>query len=60
MADALRVARQGADAIREVLPTEFNWWLFLIALALMAAPLAQELWRLRPRQETAIEGARTN
>ena len=60
MADALRVARQGADAIREVLPAEFNWWLFLVALALMTAPLVQELWRHRPRQEAAIEGARTN
>lgn len=60
MADALRVASRGAGAIREVLPTEFNWWLFLIALALMAAPLVQEVWRLRPRRETAIEGARTN
>jgi hypothetical protein len=60
MADALRVARQGAAAIREVLPAEFNWWLFLIALALMAAPLAQELWQLRPRRESAIEGARTS
>lgn len=60
MADALRVARQGAGAIREVLPTEFNWWLFLIALGLMAAPLVPELWRLRSRRETAIEDARTN
>ncbi len=60
MADALRVASQGDGVIREVLPAEFNWWLFLIALALMAAPLAQEVWWLRPRRETAIEGARTN
>ena len=60
MADALRVASRGVGTIREVLPTEFNWWLFLIALALMAAPLVQEFWRLRPRRETAIEGARTN
>ena len=60
MADALRVARQGVGAVREVLPAEFIWWLFLTALALMAAPLVQELGRLRPRRETAIEGARTN
>ena len=60
MADALRVARQGVSAIHEVLPAEFNWWMFLLALALMSAPLAQELWWLRPRRETAIEGARTN
>ena len=38
MADAIRVSSQGAQAIRNVLPTTFNWVLFLIALALMAAP----------------------
>jgi hypothetical protein len=41
MADALRVAHLGADAVRSVLPTAFNWPLFLIALMLMAVPIAQ-------------------
>lgn len=47
MADTLRVAEQGSLAIRDVLPTEFNWPLFGIALALMAAPIMKlclNLW----------------
>ena len=50
MADALRVADQGVEVIRNVLPAQFNWPLFCIAIALMAAPLvrrALELWRRR-------------
>ena len=41
MTDALRVAHQGADAVRSVLPTAFNWPVFLVALTLMAVPVAQ-------------------
>ena len=48
MADALHVAPQGAEAVRNVLPTSFNWLMFTAALALMAAPVAHLLWR-RPR-----------
>lgn len=47
MEDAIRVADQGADAIRNVLPSEFNWPLFSVALLLMSAPLIRlcvELW----------------
>jgi hypothetical protein len=44
MADAMRVADGGVDAIRVVLPTEFNWPLFLVALTLMAAPIAGNCW----------------
>ena len=40
MADALRVVHQGVDATRTVLPTAFNWSVFVVALALMAAPVA--------------------
>jgi hypothetical protein len=50
MADTLSVADQSVDVIRSVLPTEFNWPLFLVALALMAAPaiqLASCLWQTR-------------
>jgi len=39
MADALRAAPYGPEAVRTVLPTTFNWPMFLVALALMAAPL---------------------
>jgi hypothetical protein len=41
MADTIRVANQGIEALRNVLPTRFNWPLFGIALLLMAAPIFQ-------------------
>lgn len=39
MADAIRVADQGAVALRTLLPVEFDWPLFSVALALMAVPV---------------------
>jgi hypothetical protein len=47
MADAVRVLGGGVDALRNLLPVYFNWPLFGVALALMAAPvvkLARNLW----------------
>ena len=41
MADTIRTAGQGVDAVRMVLPTSFNWPLFIVALALMAAPIVE-------------------
>jgi hypothetical protein len=41
MADAIHVADQGVEVIRNVLPAQFNWPLFCIALVLMAAPVVQ-------------------
>ena len=46
MADALHVVAQGVEATRTVLPNAFNWWAFIAALALMAAPVAQIVWRM--------------
>jgi hypothetical protein len=40
MADALHVVHQGVDATRMVLPKTFKWSVFVVALALMAAPVA--------------------
>ena len=40
MADALRTADQGMEALRNMLPVRFNWPLFGLALALMALPVA--------------------
>ena len=39
MADAIRVADQGTDALRTVLPVWFNWPLFAVALTLMGVPV---------------------
>ena len=50
MADAIRVAGDGVEALRNLLPVYFNWPLFLVALALISAPvvkLATELWAKR-------------
>jgi hypothetical protein len=51
MADALRVASQGSEAVRNVLPQWFNWPLFILALVMMAAPMARLAW-VRPRPIT--------
>jgi len=47
MRDAIHVLPGGSEALRTVLPQAFNWTLFLLALALMAAPVAHELHRRR-------------
>ena len=56
MADALRVAGQGEEALRNLLPVQFNWPLFGVALGLMAAPLlvaARDAWTGRPRGDAS-------
>ena len=44
MADALRAVPNGLEAVRTVLPRTFNWPLFLVAWALMAAPVGSMVW----------------
>ena len=46
MADSIRALPAGPDAVRQVLPTAFNWPAFGAALVLMAAPLAHDGWHL--------------
>ena len=48
-ADALRAAGSGPEAVRTVLPTAFNWPLFLVALLLMAIPIADVARQLAGR-----------
>ena len=50
MADAVAIADQGVDMLRNHLPVRFNWPLFSVALLLMAAPVIQLGRRLRQRQ----------
>lgn len=50
MANALAAAFHGPAAIRAALPEEFNWPLFGLALALMAAPLVRAWGRLSRRR----------
>lgn len=51
MADSLRSMPRGLEATRAVLPTFFNWPLFVAALAMMAAPVAHSGWRAARRPE---------
>ena len=39
MADAISAAKQGPEAVRNVLPTVFHWGWFSVALGLMSAPV---------------------
>jgi hypothetical protein len=43
MIDAWRALPQGRDAVLRVLPTAFNWPLFLVALLLMALPVLHQV-----------------
>ena len=52
MADCLQVARHGPGALRDVLPHQFNWPWFSLALLLMSAPPLLALWQLRCRKTT--------
>ncbi len=49
MLDSIRVAHQGVEVLRNVLPGRFEWPLFVIALLLMAAPIVSVLRQLRQR-----------
>ena len=47
MAHAIRIAGNGAEAVRKLLPATFNWPLFIVALALMAIPIldvSRKIW----------------
>jgi len=57
MADSLRAVTHGLDATTIALPTAFNWPVFSVAVALMAAPLAQTRWRMRPQKARLPVGA---
>jgi hypothetical protein len=49
MADSLHAARHGLD-MTAVLPTDFKWSVFIVALALMATPVANIAWNMRRKQ----------
>ena len=54
MEDAIRVAGHGTPALRELLPTQFNWPLFCVALLLMSAPFADACRQLWCRRDMAL------
>ena len=58
MTDTIAAAARGADAVRTVLPEKFNWPLFIVALVLMAAPLAEHLLACWKRNGAQSERAK--
>jgi hypothetical protein len=54
MADTMRASAGGVDAIRNVLSAKFNWPMFCVAFALMAAPVILQVKQLWPRREASI------
>jgi hypothetical protein len=60
MADSLRVMDGGVNALRNLLPVQFNWPLFCVALALMSAPVARLGWQWLKRDGSNGTVATTN
>jgi hypothetical protein len=58
MVDAWRALPHGREAVLQVLPTAFNWPLFLIALLLMTLPALQYVVGL-PRFYRGVHKGRT-
>jgi hypothetical protein len=59
MADSIRALAAGPDAVRQVLPTAFNWPMFGVALLLMGTPLVHIGWRaLSSSREVSVSRAR--
>jgi hypothetical protein len=54
MADSLRAAPNGLEAVRTVLPKTFNWFVFLVGLALMATPVVPMIRAYRRSRVTRI------
>jgi hypothetical protein len=50
MEPALRVLREGEEAIRQALPVSFNWLLFGLALVLIVVPVLDMGWQLMQRK----------
>lgn len=51
MTDSIRVSSGGVEALRNLLPTYFNWPLFLVALTFMAAPVIKLAYELFASKE---------
>jgi hypothetical protein len=55
MADSIAASARGLDAMRTVLPEKFNWPAFVVALALMSAPLMQAGRQFLARRPARLE-----
>jgi len=52
MADTIAVSRDGLEAIRIMLPENFNWTLFCVALLFMGMPLLKLLWERMAQRDS--------
>jgi hypothetical protein len=59
MADSIRAVLQGLDVRTMGLPVSFNWAIFFVAFGLMATPIVEIAWRIRPRRQIDGEVRRT-
>jgi hypothetical protein len=53
MEHAIHVLPQGEAALRRILPTQFNWPLFVLALLLMSVALVEVGWRIVRQADAA-------
>jgi hypothetical protein len=56
MADSLHGVQQGLD-VTKILPAAFNWNVYGVAFLLLAAPVADLGWRMRPRRQELPVGS---
>jgi len=47
MQEALEALPASIEIIRAILPVDFNWWLFSLAISLLAVPILEVAFRLR-------------
>lgn len=59
MEDSIRVVANGEQALRDLLPTRFNWPLFGVALLLIATPVIDVCRQLHRRPGIPLNQART-
>ncbi|HTH49701.1 MAG TPA: hypothetical protein VMB21_19465 [Candidatus Limnocylindria bacterium] len=60
MADAMKIAGKGGNALRHLLPESFDWPLFLLALALMSAPVIDLIRQRRGSSNLEIKTERNS
>lgn len=60
MTDAIAAVPHGLAAVRNELPKEFNWTLFLVALVLMAAPVIRTAWQTLTQRHSQSEISETS
>jgi hypothetical protein len=58
MRDAILASHAGEIAIRNILPTQFEWVWFALGFALMSAPVVEMVWQMCAGFNSFARGAR--